>query len=195
MLKCRTFREVTLAVGPPAQPADDQTMAERLQRAPGQKIICGGTTAKLIARELKLPLTIEMNADSRDLPPTGRIPGIDLVTEGVITIMHAIDHLDAVRLYRPRVNVLDLHYLYGNRSATTLLHPPAPPPTAENPAEHLARLLRLADKVTILLGGALNPAHQNPELPVHMGLKFHLIDHLTQKLSARGKAVEVVKYC
>jgi hypothetical protein len=192
-VKARAFREVVLAVGPPANPADDRALAERFIVTPGRKIICGGTTAKLLARELGRKLTVDLATESRDLPPMGTISGIDLVTEGVITIMHAIDALDAVRLYRPRVNVHDLAYMYGKREAPAMRHDTS---TAQDtPAELLARYLRLADKITILVGGALNPAHQNPELPVHLGLKFHLVDHLTQKLQARGKTVEVVRYC
>jgi hypothetical protein len=196
-LKARSLREVVLAVGPPANPHDDRAMAERFVNAPGRKIICGGTTAKLLARELGRKLTLDMSYDSRDLPPMGKIPGIDLVTEGVITIMHAIDALDAVRLYTPRVNVHDLGYMYGTRDRNALLRDVRRPaePAGETPAELLARFLRLTDRVTILVGGALNPAHQNPELPVHLGLKFHLVDHLTQKLQARGKDVDVVRYC
>jgi hypothetical protein len=197
-LKARPLREVVLAVGPPANPADDRAMTERFINTPGHKIICGGTTAKLVARELGRKLTVDLSTDTRELPPMGHIPGVDLVTEGVITIMHAIDLLDAVRLYRPRVNVHDLGYMYGTRDKAALLRdarraPAQPAP--ESPAALLARALRLADRITILVGGALNPAHQNPELPVHLGLKFHLVDHLTQKLQARGKQVEVTRYC
>jgi hypothetical protein len=195
VLKCRPYREVTLAVGPPASPADDHTMATRLGDAPGVKIICGGTTSKLIARELGRPLVVHTDGEARELPPTGSIAGIDLVTEGVITIMHAIDALDAVRLHAPRVKLHDLAALYGVRDNRVLRHDVrATTPAQNNPAEALARHLRLADKVTILLGCALNPAHQNPELPVHLGLKFHLVDHLTQKLRARGTIVDVVRY-
>ncbi len=195
VIKCRPYREVTLAVGPPRQERDDTVMATRLAAADGTKIVCGGTTAKLIARELNRTLEVDLSVDARDMPPPGKIAGIDLVTEGVITIMHAIDALDAVRLHKPRVQVHDVHYLYGRpakQAAFALARPAAPTP--ENPAETLARYLRLADRVTLLLGCALNPAHQNPELPMHLGLKFHLVDHLAQKLRARGKTVEVVTY-
>ena len=197
VLKCRPYREVLLAVGPPANMRDDQEMAARVNAAPGVKIVCGGTTAKLIARELNRPLEVDLSSEVRDMPPPGKMAGIDLVTEGVITIMHAIDILDAVRLHKPRVNVHDLGYLYGRRDVPSLQRVApnyTPTPPAETPAETLARYLRLADKVTILLGCALNPAHQSPDLPMHLGLKFHLVDHLSQKLRARGKTVEVVNY-
>jgi hypothetical protein len=88
--------------------------------------------------------------------------------------------------------------MYGKRDDRALLRDTArvkAAPPRENPAETLARYLRLADKVTILLGCAINPAHQNPDLPMHLGLKFHLVDHLAAKLQARDKAVEIVRYC
>lgn len=200
VMKCRQFRHVTLAVGPPGKPEQDEAMVERLMRdAETTKIVCGGTTAKIVSRVTGTPLTVELNSGSRDLPPQGKIDGIDLVTEGVITIMHTIDALENVRLRKPRVNMHDLNYLYGKQNYRGLLRdagrrPADPPPTVDNPAETLARHLRLADKVTILLGTALNPAHQNPDLPVHLGLKFHLVDHLAEKLRAREKQVEVIRY-
>lgn len=200
VMKGRPFRHVTLAVGPPGAPEQDKAMVERFMRAQNTtKIVCGGTTAKIISRELGVPLTVEIGSGSRDLPPRGKIEGIDLVTEGVITIMHAIDTLENVRLRKPRVNMHDLNYLYGKQDVRGLLRDAGrrtatAPPEEENPAETLARYLRLADKVTILLGTALNPAHQNPDLPVHLGLKFHLVDHLAEKLRAREKLVEIVRY-
>lgn len=199
VLKCRPFREVVMAVGPPTRKEDDQAMAERFINMPGTKIVCGGTTAKLIARELNRPLEVVLSPTTRELPPSGKIEGIDLVTEGVITIMHAIDELETVRLRRPRANVHDLNYLYGQQNYRTLLResgrtPVTPQVDEENPAQILARHLRLADKVTILLGRALNPAHQNPNLPVHLGLKFQLVEHLAEKLRARGKVVELITY-
>lgn len=199
VIACRPFRQLTLAVGPPVDPKDDQRMTERLANAKGVKAICGGTTSKLIARCLGRPLEVDIeSAVSRDVPPSGRIEGIDLVSEGVITLMHAINTLDTVSLHaRPRVQVHDLAYLYGQRkpgAAYTATAQRAAPPEDESPAQRLARTLRLADKVTILLGTALNPAHQSADLPVQLGLKFHLVEHLAEKLRAKGKAVEVIRY-
>ena len=195
VMKCRPFREVVVAVGPPSKPELDRIMTERLMAQPGAKVVCGGTTAKIVSRELQRPLSIDISAQSRDVPPAGKIEGIELVSEGVITIMHAIDELETVRLRKPHVNVHDLHYLYGQPSYRKPLNDRmAVEPPSDNPAETLARLLRLADKVTFLLGTALNPAHQNPNLPVHLGLKFHLVDHLAEKLRARGTLVELVRY-
>jgi hypothetical protein len=196
VLNCRALREVTLVIGPPANPADDVAMVERFMRQSGRKVVCGGTTAKLIARELGRPLTVDLATAGRDTPPSGQIDGIDLVTEGVITIMHAIDALENVRLRPPRQALHDLGALYGARTPAVRRpgRPAAPPPDPDTPAQALARHLRLADKVTILLGRALNPAHQNPDLPVHLGLKAHLVEHLSEKLRARGKVVDVIAY-
>jgi hypothetical protein len=195
VMKCRPFREVVVAVGPPHKAELDRVMAERFIAQPGAKVVCGGTTAKIISRELQRPLTVDLSSSARDVPPAGKIEGIDLVSEGVITIMHAIDELETVRLRKPHVNVHDLNYLYGQPSYRKQLHDnmTLQSPT-DNPAETLARLLRLADKVTFLLGTALNPAHQNPNLPVHLGLKFHLVEHLVEKLRGRGTQVELVRY-
>jgi hypothetical protein len=113
--------------------------------------------------------------------------------------MHAINNLDSIPLHeRPRVNVHELAYLYGQRTVGVQARGtrvrPAPAQEDEGPAVRLARALRLADHVTILLGTALNPAHQSADLPVQLGLKFHLVEHLAEKLRARGKSVEIVRY-
>jgi hypothetical protein len=197
VMHCRSYRRLTLAIGPPAKKEDDKKMAAEFTKREGVKIICGGTTAKLLSRELNRSMAINMAGNyNRELPPTAEMEGVDLVTEGVITIMHAIDSFDEVRLTRPRarVNVHDISYMYGKRPAPMTVSPMVAEKANLDPAKEIARQLRLADEITILLGCALNPAHQNPELPVHLGLKFHLVDLLTQKLRSRGKEVDIIRY-
>ncbi len=201
-LKCRPLREIVLAAGPPAKPSDDSDMARRFIALPGKKIICGGTLARIMSRELDIEMKMDVDASSLDseIPPSIEMKGIDLVTEGVITLMHAIDELEKGASSRQRKEVHSISFMYNQRREP-FAPGGRPAPTAiplvpddETPAQKLASHLRLADRVTILLGKAANEAHVGAGLPIHLGLKSHLVQHLAQKLRERGKIVEVISF-
>ena len=97
-----------------------------------------------------------------DVPPTGKIDGIDLVTEGVLTLNIAVERLRSAPL---------LNHLDG--------------------ATSLARMLLEADEVNIIAGSAINPAHQNPNFPMQINLKNHILHQLIDVLQAKGKQVAI----
>lgn len=77
-------------IGPPEHPEDDQKAVEELLDGGGKTIVCGGTTSNLVARVLDKPLIPTIEYFDPEIPPTAKIQGIDLVTEGVITIGHVL---------------------------------------------------------------------------------------------------------
>jgi hypothetical protein len=168
----RRPRHLTLAVGPPRYRRDDGQMAELLAAAPGKKVVCGGTTGNIIAREWRVPLTVDLRYCSPKIPPLGRMPGADLVTEGIITISGALENL---------------RLLFQGKGMSEVL-------TGEDGASRLARLLWESDKVHFLVGGAINPAHQNPDLPSGLALKEQAISELTHCLERAGKEVRVTSF-
>ena len=95
-LHIRRPRHVTLAVGPPKNRHDDHKMAQLLEAAPGKKVVCGGTTSNIIAREWKTNLEVDLRSLSPTIPPLGRISGVDLVTEGIITISGTLEKLKSL---------------------------------------------------------------------------------------------------
>src|SRR5690606_12572320 len=99
-------RHLTLAVGPPKRPQDDSRMARLLAAAPGKRVVCGGTTSNIIAREWQVPLEVDLRYCSPQIPPLGRIPGVDLVTEGIITISSALEKLKALYEGRAMAEIL-----------------------------------------------------------------------------------------
>jgi hypothetical protein len=161
-------RRETLSVwsGPPQRSADDATALDSLMRETGRRVICGGTTAEIAARLLDQPLRWEQVPRARrtDVPPAGLLEGIDLVTEGLVTLERARDWIAGAETWRD---------LPGQVDAAT----------------RLARLLLRADHVKCIVGGAMNPVQLDQGgLPRRLALKGEIIELLKE----RNKVVEII---
>ncbi len=165
-IRVREPRHLALMVGPPADPKDDEIAVQRLLECPGRKVVAGGTTGNLVARALGKPITVDLGSCYEDVPPTGVIEGIDLVTEGMLTLVKTLEHL--------RKNT-SLSRFEGRRDG----------------ASRLARALLEADKVHVIVGRAINPAHQSRDVPAALALKSQLIDDIIRELRKRQKRVSV----
>lgn len=164
LLHCRPGLCVNLITGPPADRAADFSVARRFLQADGQKVICGATTARLIATHLKKPLRVEDNPKSILAPPLMSVEGIDLVTEGLVTLNQAFNILDEdPRRYDPDSGV-----------------------------SALCNMLRKADRINFTVGGALNPANQDIGFR-QMGLmrREKIVEQLGLKLRRMGKLVVI----
>lgn len=167
---------VNMLAGPPKEKADDERMVRDYMRSQGKKLICGGTSANIVARVLNRKIRTSLTYSDPSIPPVGFIEGVDLVTEGVLTLTRTLDILneycekDADSYYFHRID-------------------------EENGAAMLARLL-LEDctRLKLFIGTAINPAHQNPNLPADLSIKLKLIDRLAQLLERLGKRVDKVFY-
>jgi len=161
----RPRRSATVWSGPPADPALDRVALERLMAEPGVRIICGDTTAQIAARLLGAELEIECRPPEGwgEVPPTARLEGVHLVTEGLITLSKTRERLAAARDAR------DL-------------------PRAEDGATRLARALLAADKIQFIVGLAVNLA-QAADAAHTVPLRQAVVEELTHDLKARGKVV------
>jgi hypothetical protein len=166
VVKVRWKRLVTVLTGPPIEKEDDERVLEMLMSSPGRRVICGGTTANLVARQLGQGITVDLATGTEDVPASGRIEGIDLVTEGMLTLTRA---LEILRTDEPN-DKLKLNV---------------------DGASRLVVILREADQVRVLVGGSINPAHQNPNLPRTLGLKTQVVQALGEELRRRDKQVEI----
>ena len=92
-LRVRLPQLLTVAIGPPKDPRDDEEMVSALMARPGKKAVCGGTTAGIVARILGRELTVDLEHLSDEVPPMGKIQGLDLVTEGIITVSRSLWYL------------------------------------------------------------------------------------------------------
>jgi len=166
VVKARWRRIVVVFTGPPVQREDDDRIVRTLVSSPGKQVVCGGTTANIVARELGRQITVDLETGTDAVPASGRIEGIDLVTEGTLTMTRA---LDIIRRNEPNEELK----------------------LKVDGASCLVVLLREADEVRILLGRAMNPAHQNPNLPINLGLKTQVVHALAEELRKSGKHVEI----
>lgn len=169
VVKARWRQIVVVFTGPPVEREDDDRIVRTLMSSPGKHVVCGGTTANIVARELGRNITVDLETGTDTVPATGRIEGIDLVTEGTLTMTKA---LEIIRRDEPNE---ELKLKIDGASC-------------------LVVLLREADEVRILLGRAMNPAHQHPNLPINLGLKTQVVHALAEELRKRGKQVDVEYY-
>lgn len=173
-VKIRERYTVNLLCGPPSSRDDNAKMMSLFFAGEGGHIVCGGTTSELAAQYLNQPLSVNLDYHDPEIPPTASIGGVDLVTEGVITI-------NRVLLYAK--NYLENNALYERWS------------TGQDGASKIARLLfEEATDVNFFIGCAINPAHQNPELPITFSIKMRLIEELSACLNKMGKRVKSSYY-
>ncbi len=165
----RRKKRATLMIGPPQDPALDPGVIDRLLATPGRKIVCGGTTGNIVARRLNRPIRVLLETAAPGVPPIGLLDGVDLLTEGVVTLAGAVGNL------RRGLSFADVKKKTDGVS-------------------RLCRELLRADEVRILLGQATNPAHQNPGTMGHPGLKFRMVEELRYLLGEKGKGVTVEKF-
>ncbi|MDR1180092.1 MAG: serine/threonine-protein phosphatase [Spirochaetales bacterium] len=171
-LKIRRRQPINLLIGPPASPDDVPKMMALFFAKEGKHIVCGGTTAGLAAGFLGKPL--EMGVPEYmdpDIPPVAKIAGVDVVSEGVITIHKVLEY--AKDYIKDNEN-----YVYWN--------------FGKDGASQIARLLfEEATDINFYVGKAINPAHQNPDLPIGFSIKMRLIDELAACLKQMGKQIKV----
>ena len=162
---------MNILFGSPVNKDDDNRMLSLFFAKEGKHIVCGGTTSTICAKYLNKPIKMSLNYENTDIPPTAEIEGVDLVTEGVITIdrvlKYAKDYLKDNTLYEE----------WGYR---------------KDGASKIARLLfEEATDINFYVGKAINPAHQNPDLPINFSIKMNLVEELSKCLREMGKRVTV----
>lgn len=89
----RRPRKLLLMTGPPYKESDDRIWAQKLLAYPGEKIVCGGTTANILSRELKLPIHTSLRP-AGGLPGCSAMNGVDLTTEGILTLTRVCSLLE-----------------------------------------------------------------------------------------------------
>lgn len=171
-VKIRKRRSMNMMIGPPADPKDVKTMMSLFFAKGGKHIVCGGTTSALAAEFLGQPLVAGMpKYVDADIPPTAEIDGVDLVTEGVITIN--------------RVLTYARDYIEDNSCFSAWS-------SQKDGASQIARLLfEEATDINFFVGRAINPAHQNPNLPISFNIKMQLVQELSECLTKMGKNIKI----
>ena len=171
VVRIRRREPMNLLFGSPASRDDDNRMMSLFFSKAGKHIICGGTTSSVAARYLHKPLVPSLKFEDPEIPPIAELEGVDLVTEGVITVNKVLTYAK--------------DYLKDNESYAQWAF-------KRDGASLIARMLfEEATDINFFVGRAINPAHQNPNLPIAFGAKFQLIDQLSKCLEKMGKKVTV----
>ena len=170
-VKIRQRNPVNLLFGPPTDPADVNKMLSLFFAKAGKHIVCGGTTSTLASQFLGKPMVADLNYLDPEIPPIAKIEGVDLVTEGVITISKVLEYAK--------------NFLEDNSSYSQWGY-------KRDGASLIARMLfEEATDINFFVGRAVNPAHQNPNLPITFNIKMQLVDELSKCLQQMGKRIKV----
>ena len=171
VVRIRKRVPMNLMFGPPASRDDNERMMSLFFSKEGKHIICGGTTSSIAAKYLRKPLKATLNFEMSDVPPIAELEGVDLVTEGVITINkvveYANDFLGENKHYE--------HWSFKRDGASLICR----------------LLFEEATDINFYVGRAVNPAHQNPDLPINFHIKMNLVDELSKCLRKMGKKIKV----
>lgn len=151
----RKPRHLLFCTGPPYNPARDKYLADAVAGFNGTKVICGGTTSKILSRELKRDISSLPRIKGQQLPPTFKMDGVDLVTEGILTLEKTLELL-----------------LSANNNEVN----------DDGPAGSIAKYMLQADVIHFLVGTGVNIAHQDPDLPVELQIRRNVVKPIIRTL-------------
>ena len=171
VVRIRKREPMNMLFGPPSNRDDADRMMSLFFSKEGKHIICGGTTSSIAAKYLGKQLRPTLNFEKSDVPPIAEIDGVDLVTEGVITVNKVLEY---AKDYLGDNEYYD-HWSFKRDGASLI-----------------SRLLfEEATDINFYVGRAINPAHQNPDLPINFSIKMNLVSELSDCLKKMGKRIKV----
>lgn len=171
VVKIRHREPMNILFGPPRNRDDCGRMMSLFFSKEGKHIVCGGTTSSIAAKYLGKEVKASLSFERGDVPPIATIEGVDLVTEGVITISKVIEYA------KDSLGKNELYEQWGFK---------------RDGASLICRLLfEEATDINFYVGRAVNPAHQNPDLPITFNIKMNLVEELSECLKQMGKRIKV----
>ena len=171
IVRIRKREPMNILFGPPANRDDCDRMMSLFFSKEGKHIICGGTTSSIASKFLRKPLKVSLNFEKSDIPPIASLEGVDLVTEGVITVNRVLEYARDHLAENVKYEDWSQH-----RDGASLI----------------SRLLfEEATDINFFVGRAVNPAHQNPDLPINFNIKMNLVEELSTCLRKMGKRIKV----
>ena len=176
VIQIRKRMPLNILFGPPANRNDSERMMRLYFSKEGRRIICGGTTSSIASRWLDKPIRsdIVMNDDIGDVPPIASLEGVDLVTEGVITMSKVASYIE--------------DYVHDNTLYDEWCR-------KKDGASRITRmLLEEATDIHFFVGRAKNPMHQNPDLPINFNVKMNIVKEIVENLKSIGKKVTVIYF-
>ena len=167
VIAVRKPNRALLVTGAPRQKSSDKRLAEIVKEYEGKTIVCGGTTSKIIARELSRDIKADRRPAGK-LPPGALIEGVDLVTEGMLTLTEVAERLENKMLLKDM---------------------------PEDSAKRIISILREMDQLEIIMGTQINNETDDPQVAAEIGVRFPIIDRIVKSLERQYlKEVEVRYY-
>jgi hypothetical protein len=154
----REPRELLICTGPPYNKEEDTKLASEVREFKGKKIVMGATTGDIISRELGLTIEDVFKFEDPELPPLNVMEGIDLFTEGILTLNKVEKILKA---YNPNFRL------------------------GKGPADEIVKLILESDSIRIIIGTRINIAHQDPHLPVELEIRRTVVNRIAQLLEEK----------
>ncbi len=151
----RKPRRLLISTGPPIDEDKDEELVDKIISFKGKKIISGGTTSLIYSRIRNCDLKVNISDFDTSLPPSASIEGVDLVTEGMLTL-NCI-----VQLLEKRISLKEL---------------------PNNAAGKFLELLLASDQVHFLVGTKINEAHQDSSIPFEIGIRRSIIRRIIKAL-------------
>lgn len=167
ILYFREPRKLLICSGPPYDQEKDSELALKVSGYNGKVILCGGTTADIIARELKRKIVDELIFEDPELPPESFMEGIDLVTEGILTLQ--------------KVNEI----LKGYNNSVRL---------GKGPADKIVKMIMESDEINFIAGTRINIAHQDPTLPVDLEIRRTVVKRIARILEDKWLKLVSIDY-
>lgn len=154
----RDPRKLLICTGPPYEKEKDKDLSSKVLSYKGKVILCGGTTADIIARELNRKIVDELIFEDPELPPESFLEGIDLVTEGILTLQKVNEIL---KTYNNSVKL------------------------GKGPADKIVRFIMESDEIHFIIGTRINIAHQDPNLPVDLEIRRTVVKRIARLLEEK----------
>ena len=154
----REPRKLLICTGPPYEKENDKILADRVRHFDGKIIISGATTSDIVARELSLDIEDGFEFDDPDLPPVSYMEGMDLVTEGILTLSKVTELL---RKYNSNFRL------------------------SNGPADKIVKFILESDEIHFIVGTRINIAHQDPNLPVELEIRRTVVKRIAGLLEEK----------
>ena len=169
-------RVVNIFTGPPRSKDDDERLMHEFMHTEGKKVVAGGTSANIAARILGREIITKVDSRNPDVPPMATLEGIDLVTEGVLTLGKCL------KILKKYVNdEFDAEFFDEL--------------DADNGASRLAKLLiEDCTELNLFVGTAVNEAHAESELNFDLSMRQNLVDQLIATAEKMGRTVTAKYY-
>ena len=162
---------INIIFGPPSNSNNCNEMMSLFFSQTGKHIICGGTTSLIAAKYLGKEIKTSLNFESPEIPPIAKIDGVDLVTEGVITINkvleYAKDFLSENKQYK---------HWQRNQDGASLIS---------------KLLFEEATDINFYIGQAINPSHQTAKSQINLNIKINIVKELSLCLTKMGKQIKI----